>query len=263
MSIIAAKYEDLTGQKFGRLTVLECIGSVRGNKLWRCSCECGNETTATSYVLKAGVKSSCGCLRRENTANFNRQTKKMYNTYTFKDNYVIGYTNKGEEFYVDFEDYELIKGYCWYIDTRDGYVRSHDTQHNSLLLHRLIMDNHYGPIPDKIVIDHIGGSATKNDNRKFNLRLATNAENCRNCNSYDGPSGVRGVFYNSSTNKWQSYINVDPNAIWLGQYDTFEEAVNVRKEAEVKYYKEFAYDASQQIYLEGLSKCQNTESNPA
>lgn len=53
---------DLTGQRFGHLTVLERAGTGKNHQvLWRCVCDCGNETTATTGTLRRGAKKSCGC----------------------------------------------------------------------------------------------------------------------------------------------------------------------------------------------------------
>ena len=55
--------EDLTGRKFGRLTVLSyCEWSMAGAN-WHCRCDCGNETDARATALRNGSKKSCGCLR--------------------------------------------------------------------------------------------------------------------------------------------------------------------------------------------------------
>jgi hypothetical protein len=55
---------DLTGQKFGRLTVLERRGSNKQhNALWLCKCECGKEKIISSINLRKGKSKSCGCLR--------------------------------------------------------------------------------------------------------------------------------------------------------------------------------------------------------
>ena len=60
------KKETLIGQKFNQLTVVEYIGKDKHNKfLFRCLCDCGNETTATSSGLEFGRKKSCGCLAKE------------------------------------------------------------------------------------------------------------------------------------------------------------------------------------------------------
>lgn len=59
---------ELTGEKFGRLTVIRRVESNRkGNTQWLCLCDCGNETVAVGYTLKNGNKKSCGCLQRERT----------------------------------------------------------------------------------------------------------------------------------------------------------------------------------------------------
>lgn len=60
-----SKLIDLTGQRFGRLTVIERRGSAAsGHALWHCKCDCGNYHTTTSNQLHSGTK-SCGCLQRE------------------------------------------------------------------------------------------------------------------------------------------------------------------------------------------------------
>lgn len=53
---------DLTGQTFGRLAVIEEAGrSNAGKVLWRCLCECGNETIVIGGDLRSGRTTSCGC----------------------------------------------------------------------------------------------------------------------------------------------------------------------------------------------------------
>lgn len=58
--------KDLTGQKFGRLTVLEQADdfvSSGGNKVsgWLCKCDCGNEVRVRGASLLNGTTKSCGC----------------------------------------------------------------------------------------------------------------------------------------------------------------------------------------------------------
>ena len=61
-----SKLIDLTGQKFGRLTVLDFYGSdKRRESIWRCRCECGNITNVLSSNLRKGYTKSCGCLQKE------------------------------------------------------------------------------------------------------------------------------------------------------------------------------------------------------
>ena len=64
------KFEDLTGQKFGRLTVVERtedrITSKRRHIRWDCTCDCGTKhVIVTTSSLKSGNTKSCGCLQKE------------------------------------------------------------------------------------------------------------------------------------------------------------------------------------------------------
>ena len=57
------KLQDLTGQKFNRLTVVKYLSKSK----WLCKCDCGNETIVLTGHLKSGHTKSCGCYRKENT----------------------------------------------------------------------------------------------------------------------------------------------------------------------------------------------------
>lgn len=52
---------DLTGQRFGRLTVLEPAANIGPRTAWRCRCDCGEETTVITQRLRSGRQTSCGC----------------------------------------------------------------------------------------------------------------------------------------------------------------------------------------------------------
>lgn len=58
---------DLTGQRFGRLAVLEKTDkrNSAGSVMWRCRCDCGNETLQSANVLLSGRVVSCGCRKQE------------------------------------------------------------------------------------------------------------------------------------------------------------------------------------------------------
>ena len=64
------KLIDLTGQRFGRLVVLERAGSDNNkNALWRCRCDCGNATITSGKRLRRRETQSCGCLHQETFSN--------------------------------------------------------------------------------------------------------------------------------------------------------------------------------------------------
>lgn len=60
------KFIDKTGQRFGRLVVLNREAKRdNGQQQWRCRCDCGNETIVSGSGLCGKATSSCGCLRDE------------------------------------------------------------------------------------------------------------------------------------------------------------------------------------------------------
>lgn len=62
------KSKDMTGMKFGRLTVIErAENDKHGNVIWVCQCECGNITKVRGISLRSGNTASCGCAKKEAT----------------------------------------------------------------------------------------------------------------------------------------------------------------------------------------------------
>ena len=76
---------DLTGQIFGRLTVLEKAGSLpvgkKGGKqvMWYCECTCGTWTLTSTGHLRRGAVTSCGCYKAERIAEFNSSLEMRIN----------------------------------------------------------------------------------------------------------------------------------------------------------------------------------------
>jgi len=234
-----AKLKDLTGQKFGRLKVLyrDITKPKTKGSYWMCECECEDKTIKSiksSYLLSGETK-SCGCLKKELAS----KSHKKYNEYDLSGEYGIGYTKKGEEFYFDLEDYELIKDYYWFKKKNLEYIEALNKDTGKIIrMHRLVLDvlNQEEIEPDHIF--HI-----KYDNRKSQLRRATSGQNSMNTKiRVDNKSGVKGVYWSKRDEIWEARIQIDQKSAYLGRFTSFEEAVKVRKEAEDKYYGEFSYD---------------------
>lgn len=144
------------------------------------------------------------------------------------------YNSKGISVAIAFVDttyLDLISGYKWSLD-HDGYVVS-----GRMKLHRVITNASKGT-----VVDHINHNLL--DNRSCNLRVCTNKENLWNqakCSS--NKSGYTGVYFHKRTGKWLAFINVNKVRIHLGLFLDINDAVRVRKEAEVKYFGNFRYNA--------------------
>lgn len=231
--------ENLTGRKFGRLTVLERgpNDNSRGTRWW-CECECGNKVLVSRHSLMLGLAKSCGCYQKEKARENGKQNKK-YNTYDLSGDFGKGYTLKKEEFWFDKEDYDKIKDYCWYFSKKNGYLYTKLPDTNKkITFHRLVMG-----FPEGKMVDHIAHEIfNKYDNRKCNLRICTMKENARNAKlSKTNTSGTKGVYFNKRLNKWCAGIGFKQKTIHLGVFENKEDAIKARKAAEEKYFGEFAY----------------------
>lgn len=228
------RYLDLTGQKYGLLTVKSrapdvIVGKDNTPKIaWYCDCDCGTKnyivTTDRLRVKKEPCR-SCGCLSRET------RFKPRRNTYKILDDYAVFYTNNGTEFYVDKDDIETLKEHTWYIDN-SGYIKDRD----GIVLHRLIMK-----APKDKDVDHINHN--KLDNRKCNLRIVTEYENMWNQTlAKNNSSGTTGVYQDKTG--WRAVIGIYNKKIYLGHFKDKNDAIKARKNAEEKYYGRYSYDNS-------------------
>jgi len=237
------KFVDLTGKKFGKLTVVERADeyvSPSGQRhiRWLCKCDCGNNVIVKGNSLKSDNTKSCGCLSSETIAKRNMDICKRYNTYDLTGEYGIGYTSKGEEFYFDLEDYDKIKDYCWYYD-KEGYVVSHCSGTRS---HRKGIKMHRILFPDSEKVDHI--KHINHDNRKSELRPVTSSQNGMNKSLLsNNTSGITGVSYSRTENRWIAHIGIN-NEKYKKRFINFEDAVKQRKEWEEKYFGEYSYNNS-------------------
>ena len=105
--------------------------------------------------------------------------------------------------------------------------------------HRVIWEMFNGEIPAGMVIDHINNDGM--DNRIENLRLATITQNSRNSlprkNTH---SKYKGVLKSRLGDKWQAKINYEGKQVYLGTYNTEEEAAQAVYFAFLEYHREFA-----------------------
>ena len=67
------RLKDLTGQRFGRLTVIERADTKGKRTMWLCKCDCGREKSIGSHNLLTGNTSSCGCLWKETVPSYNKE----------------------------------------------------------------------------------------------------------------------------------------------------------------------------------------------
>lgn len=99
--------------------------------------------------------------------------------------------------------------------------------------HRVAWALYYGAWPT-LHLDHINGDRT--DNRIVNLREVTRGENQQNQRRRtDNTSGVTGVSWYAAQGKWVAEIYVGGRKKNLGYFNTFDEAVAARKQAETTH----------------------------
>ena len=60
-----SKTVDLTGERYGKLVVLELDHVEKSRRYWKCQCECGNTTVVRESNLQHRITKSCGCLKKE------------------------------------------------------------------------------------------------------------------------------------------------------------------------------------------------------
>src|SRR4030067_2040118 len=63
---------DITGQVFGRLTVIHKAWSDEHGITWSCKCACGNQYAVYGHSLRSGKTKSCGCWHREHSGQINK-----------------------------------------------------------------------------------------------------------------------------------------------------------------------------------------------
>lgn len=144
---------------------------------------------------------------------------------------------------VDDEDFEWLNQWKWRVSGSSErgllyavYYFYEGKKKMCMRMHRVILGL---SLKDTMQGDHINGKSL--DNRRSNLRLATNKQNCRNLGlGKNNKSGYPGVHWDKSRSKWMAFIKVDYHRKHLGRFDDFEEAVAVRKEAELYDFGDFA-----------------------
>jgi hypothetical protein len=127
--------EDLTGKKFGKLTVISRdinkIGLERGS-FWNCECECGEKRSVSRHSLVNHGTKSCGCLQKEfamSQALPDAEADKRY--------WLSKYKRRAKKLGIEFslkdsEFYDICSMDCFYcgdspVPRDHGYVRKNDT----------------------------------------------------------------------------------------------------------------------------------------
>lgn len=221
------------GDKFGRLTVTGEAVKINGDIFFRCLCECKTERLFRKDDLLNGKTKSCGCYLKDlNRKRIKESRESNLNQYEIRWDYAVIFDSKGGEILVDIDDVErVVNTGIWH--SQNGYAIT-IVDNKTIHMHRLITN-----CPDGYVIDHINHN--RYDNRKKNLRICTQVQNSYNKKKQsNNKSGTTGVYYHKKKKRWYALIGFNKKHISLGYYENKEDAIKARKEAEKKYFGEFA-----------------------
>lgn len=222
------KFIDLTGQRFGRLTV---VGRAENSKdqraMWNCICDCGKTTLALGTSLRKGDKKSCGCLAKE-------WDRRKFNDFRMEGSTVyVRISQDGKEMITDLDIWARAKKYLWSINSH-GYARARICGSKEQQFHVFAFPD----CPSGMIRDHINGDRL--DNRRKNIRFVTYQQNSQNrSKGKRNKSGCQGVNWDKGSKKWHSSIKANGRRISLGYFSNIQDAIAARKAAEIKYFGEY------------------------
>jgi hypothetical protein len=119
---------------------------------------------------------------------------------------------------------------------KDGYIQI-KVKNELILSHRLAWIYMYGYLPK--YIDHINGQ--RDDNRIINIREVSNQQNSLNSKiSKNNTSGIKGVYWDKSRNKWVARLFVNGQCKFFKRFDDIDLAKLVIEEVRIKYHGKYA-----------------------
>lgn len=166
---------DLTGKRFGRLTVLN-KSIQRGNKgqiKWDCICDCGNYHTVSGESLRDGKSKSCGCLRKEHMPpnkikdRFEFLRMRLYKSIIIKRSKQIN-----KSFDLSYESFcKIIEQPCFYCgELNSNCIQDYSTKQNKFISDTVIyyngidrVDNNLGYLNTNVVACCKRCNSAKND----------------------------------------------------------------------------------------------------
>lgn len=212
---------DMTGQKYSRLTVISFEGyNKHRQSTWLCICECGVEKIVLGASLKTGATQSCGCLNIEKiserfTTHGHRKSKKRPSEYQVWASMIQRCTNPNVDKYKDYGGRGITVCDRW----RD-------------------FENFLADMGKRTSKKHSIDRIDVNGNYELgNCKWSTRTEQVRNIRiPKRNTSGHKGVSWNKQRSKWHSRIAVNGKEIHLGLFDNIEDAIEARKQGEIKYW---------------------------
>jgi hypothetical protein len=208
-----SKRIDLTGNRYGRLTVLHYVEKKSFRPRWLCKCDCGNIKETYGFSLKSGDTQSCGCLAIERTKEVNTihgdsTNKGIHPLYRVWSNMLSRCSNPKVEFYANYGGRGIVVCKEWL---------------NYVPFKEWAMSNGYN---SGLEIDRINNNSNYSPE---NCRWVTGSINSRNRRSKEGStSKYIGVGFDKYKNKWKASLKLFGKTKHIGNYLTELEAALAR-----------------------------------
>lgn len=238
---VPATLQDLTGQTFGRWTVVGYAGRRGKNNRphWHCLCACAARTTraVNGDNLTRDLTQSCGCVGNERIKGMKASLWKPSEIVVGDNGIATVALTKGLVAIIDAADVPLVENYKWYarVDRYTSYAASAPRANTQIHMHRLILG-----VDTQHQVDHKDHNGL--NNRRGNLRVCTQSQNLANQRPRrDGTSRYRGVSWNNKHQRWEANISVDNHQQHLGSFRVEEDAARAYDAAAREAWGEFAH----------------------
>lgn len=205
-----ARKQDLTGQRFGFLTVTGPAESDgNGHRRWLCRCDCGTEKTVLGHNLTRGTTVSCGCKKR------NDLTGKKIGKLTVLER-SDQYGSRGNR-----------KTRLWKCQCDCGAItyKATDTLTNPAISMCKVCAGKYSAEKARENAGFAGGTQLSK------IKVESDKS--------DNLSGVRGVYYDGKTGKYRARLKFRRKYYNLGYFTSLEDAVKARKRAEEDIFEKY------------------------
>lgn len=210
--------DEMIDKKFRKWTVLSFSRRTEKVKLYNCVCDCGTKREVSSYKLKKGKTNSCGCGRSIDMKD------KKFGRLTFKEK--IG-LNKQDEV-------------IWKCECECGNIV--ERTYNQIVNHKIISCGCYASEKAREIIEK--------NREKLKRAEGTCINSLNQKKSKNNTSGVKGVHWDKSRNKWAAQIMFKGKNYSLGRYDKLEDAAAARQTAEEEIYGNF---------IDGMKRKENSD----
>jgi len=230
---------DLTGKRYGRLVALEPtdLRNADNRIVWNVQCDCGNVVQVSVKLLQMGGKLSCGCLHKETRKSYSDKENKESPFYG--GSHVFGI--RSDKIRID--NTSGIKG-VHYQSTKNRWVAqitfkcktyslgSYLYKEDAAAIRKLAEQMNFEPFIK-------WWNELQEDVKRPDFDDSGLVALLKSRVRSDNTSGITGVTYDVSRNKWVAQIAINKKTYMLGRFDNKDDAIAIRKEAEKMPFEDF------------------------